>query len=283
MALDIQVGSLPEDGTRFNPEEALTAFVNGTRLSNFDSSHFAGGAVDFVFSATEPPAVVTRATSWFKRGEGTLYHALFFTPQEGPHSGATQWCWVAASGSRKEILVEYRFPVRRPGGVLRQTGENHPGIYGVQRMAHRFLVPRVLQSQFTSHTSVSLQSDTTASWLGFWSEHSTDPIFVALDTTVTDMIADRLIAPSLQCGWSGHDYHVAVECGFCDLYVGTGYTGAPSRLVLFEGLNDDAFQVPTGSTFKVGDVEVGYGLTSGHSGAGTVLGFLRPSITHRNV
>lgn len=285
MSLNIVPGPIAQDGTRLNVQQDLTAFVEGTTFDNFGLEHFRDAAVAFVVSATEPPATNTwsRALSWFKRGEGVLYHLLMFTPQAGPLSGVTQAKWIAASGSRKEILVEARFPVEEDGGVLRQTGEPYPDVYGVQVMRHGLLVPRVYQSMFTSHTLITAFSDSTSSWLGYWAEHHTDPIFAAKETVSGDLFFTLDVPPVVgTCGWSGHSYLVAYEAGFCPLRV-CGYTG-PGKLVLREGVNSPAFWTPTGTTFRVTEPEVGFVLQSGGSaGAGALFGFLRPSITHRNV
>lgn len=281
MTLQVSPGPLPEDGTLFNPTTALDTFVNGTRVFNFGNQEFADSGAAFFVSQTDAPASATvhRALTWFKRGEGTLYHAYFFAPIDGPLSGATQWRWVAASGSRKEQVVEYRFPVRLTGGVLRQTAEPSTA-YGVQTLANRGLMLRVMQSQYTSHTDVTTVSDSTASWLGYWAERHNDPVFVALDTTATNLTSgNRTLVDA--CGYSGHDYHVAVECGFCDIAVGSGFTG-PGRLFLIEGLNDARFQPTTQPSFAKSDVQIAYATQSGPTGAGVVGGFLRPSAFNRN-
>lgn len=273
MGLKISQGPLANDGQRFNPEADLAAFVSGTRLFDFGHENFADSGVSFIISQTDAPASasVNRGLTWFRRGEGTTYHALFYTPKEGPRSGVTDFKWIAASGSRKEQLVEYRMPVGVPGGILRQQASPEGGVYGIQVMENRFMAARVFQTAFTSHTVMSITSDASASWWGFWSEHYTDPVFVALDAS-----ADG-------CGHSGHDYHVAVECGFAELAVSCSYTG-PGKLVLFEGFNDARFQTPTGATFKVTDVECAYALDSkATESSNMAFGFLRPSLFSRNV
>lgn len=279
MSLRVSLGPLPEDGTLINPQTALEAFVNGTRVFDFSTENFLDSGVAFFISQTDAPAtaLINRATTWFKRGEGILYHAHFFTPIEGPHSGVTQWDWVAASGARKEQIVEFRFPIREPGGIVRQTGEIHT-TYGVQPMAHQHLMPRVMQTEFTSHTSVSGVSDVGHIWLTRWSQELMDPLFVALDTTATNLTSGNraLLDP---CGWSGHDYHVVVECGFCNLAVATAYTG-PGAVSYFKGLNDARFQIGTGGSLA-NEVFCGWALDSSFTGAGTAFGFLRPSLTHR--
>ena len=272
MALDVTPGPMPPDGTRLNVQADLDAFLEGTSIEGFNLDNFSDAGVAFIVSATEPPATAirNRAVSWFKRGEGTLYHLLMFTPREGPTSGVTQQRWLAASGSRREQLVEYRFPVLEEGGRVNQTGEPRQGVYGVQVMAHGLMVPRVVQTLFTSHTDMSLMSDTTASWIGYWAEHHTDPIFAARETTTDNT------------GWSGHVYGVVYESGYCPLRV-CGYTG-PGKLVVRAGANSAAFWTPTGVTFRVTEPEVGFVLQSGASAAeGPLFGFLRPSLTHRNV
>ena len=275
MSLSITPGPLPPDGSRLSVQQDLDAFLQGTEISGFDLDNFIDSGAAFVVSATEAPATSSRSRglSWFKRGEGTLYHWLVFTPTDGPHSGVTQGKWLAASGSRKEILVEARFPVEEAGGVLRQTGEKGPGVYGVHLMAHNLAVPRVYQSLYTSHTVLTAFSDSTSSWLGYWAEHSTDPIFAAKDTQSGDTEA---------CGWSGHCYLAAYEMGYCPLRV-CGYTG-PGRIVLREGVNTPNFWAQTAVTLNISEPWVGFVLESGASAAdGPLFGFLYPSLTHRNV
>lgn len=116
MVLRITPGPLPADGARIKIEQVMTAFVQGTDITNFGPNEFSDGPVGFVISQTEAPATDTRGrgTLWFARGVGKLYkwtpepvRSNLWTPSE---SGVNQSeaLWVAMS-DRKEAIVKCRF------------------------------------------------------------------------------------------------------------------------------------------------------------------------------
>lgn len=265
--MKVTPGSLPDDGQRINTENDLTAFVTGTRLFDFGFPEFAESGVAFLISSTDPPATAARhrAITWFKRGEGTLYHWFVFTPNTGPDSGVTQGLFLAGSGSRKDIATEVMFPVvsGRPVFIDSRASENH-----YQEMHHAFMMPRVSGDQFTSHTDGSVVSDASASIQAFWHERHKDPCFVLLETA---------------SGFSGRQYRAAAEVGYVDAVVGCDYTG-PSKLIFQFGENVSRFLTDPGVTVRVTEPYAAHGVESGVSDRGTLSTriFLKPTMSHRD-
>ncbi len=115
--LIITPGPVPADGTRIKIAEEMTAFVQGTNITSFGNDEFAGAPIDFVISATDPPATSarTRATLWFARGEGKLYRwtlepqkSAFWSPSEAASNTGSEGHWLSLS-NRRDMLVKCRW------------------------------------------------------------------------------------------------------------------------------------------------------------------------------
>jgi len=116
MAIQITPGPLPADGARIKIEEALTAFVQGTTITNFGAEEFEGEPIDFVISQTDAPSTDsrTRGTLWFARGEGKLYKwtpepvdsGNYFPSEPGTNQSEFQWM---AMSDRREQMVRCRW------------------------------------------------------------------------------------------------------------------------------------------------------------------------------
>ena len=114
MALIVDPGPLPDDGTRINVDRTLDTFINNTNVRNFGPNEFIGNEdVNFVVSQTDAPEVASRTPGmlWFARGEGVLY---FWDAQQASESLAL---WVAAS-NRKEIVVRVQSGPALAGSVV---------------------------------------------------------------------------------------------------------------------------------------------------------------------
>lgn len=98
----ISQGPLPNDGEAVDPATFLEAWISGTTVVDLQSPAFSGGALQFVYSQTEPPNLGERFVGmlWFKRGEGRLY----MWDQPDLPSGLTfsDKNWIALS-DRKEV------------------------------------------------------------------------------------------------------------------------------------------------------------------------------------
>jgi hypothetical protein len=208
-------GPLPNDGDRIRPAVDLANFVKGTEVYDLDNDSFNGAQLSFVHSATEPPtgAQLSRASAWFKRGEGRLKYYFVFTPVEGPDSGATQAMWLDAS-DRRQIAADYRYPilVGAPLQVDSTATEVHSTL-----CSHGYNLLKVAASTFSSLTDCSITSDAGASLWHYWQERPHDPIFVA---------------PFSSSSYSGGVYKAVHELGFCTAFVETGYSGPGHKLML---------------------------------------------------
>jgi hypothetical protein len=109
MALSIVPGPIPDDGTRIDPEVTLKAFVQGTSIAGFSAASFGESEIGFIYAASNPPASATRtkATRWFRRGEGVTYKWDVWA-----ESGVTYGDWVAVS-NRKEAIVWSEQPLQQ--------------------------------------------------------------------------------------------------------------------------------------------------------------------------
>lgn len=100
MALIITPGPLAADGTRITAEGDISDFISNTDVRNIGRAEATAGALlDFVTSATDPPALAdrSRSTLWFERGNGRLQK--WTLNPTGPTGGR----WLAVS-ERKEAL-----------------------------------------------------------------------------------------------------------------------------------------------------------------------------------
>lgn len=114
MAIIVNPGPLPNDGTRINVDRELDTFINNTNVYNFGPNEFAGNEdVNFVVSQTDAPATSIRSPGmlWFKRGEGVTY---FWDAQQASESLAE---WVAFS-NRKEMVVRVQSGPTKLGSVV---------------------------------------------------------------------------------------------------------------------------------------------------------------------
>lgn len=102
--IKVSPGPLPADGTRINIQAVMDSFIAGTRVFDFDESHFADADLTFLSSQTDAPEALTAGAMWFARGEGKLKRCQ----PHGQDSGAS-CSWVTCS-DRKELLVYCRRP-----------------------------------------------------------------------------------------------------------------------------------------------------------------------------
>lgn len=264
-------GPLPADGERINAEDDLTAFVVGSRLFDFGFEEFADSGVAFMISSTDPPATAARhrAVTWFQRGKGLMHHWHVFTPGGGPDSGEgtgiTQGLFLAASGSRKDIGVEARFPVSVGEAVFIDSFPNERHFH---QMQYDNMVPRVSGEIFVNAFLGIPFSDTLASLQPFWHENHRDPCFVMLEASSSFL---------------GQSYHPAADMGYVQTQVGCDYTG-PAKLLTHQGENVSFLFMDPRATSKNDESLVAHGVESGVSliAPGTVLAFLRPATSHRD-
>ncbi len=215
MTLRVTPGPVPADGTRIIIAEAMGDFIRGTRFTNFGPDEFVGEPIDFIISATEPPAtdVRTRATLWFARGQGKLYRwtyepqkSEFWAPSEAASNTGSDAHWLAIS-DRRDMLVKSRWSwnaferVRVNSAFSEWKMEQSVDIAGEPRFT--------LVCTSTANTDAAAGGGMGWEDARFMGVHNhIDPFFVALTTAATN------------------SYAPVCDVGFCDAYVrGPGPTG----------------------------------------------------------
>jgi hypothetical protein len=139
MAIKITPGPLVADGTRITVTGDISSFVSGTDVANIGRNEAsAGGILNFVTSATDPPPASQRdrTTLWFARGDGRLYKWTL-----NP-TGVTGGRWLSIS-ERREALFHITGEATAPKNELcwLSTSDNasEPNPVQRQRFGHRVL------------------------------------------------------------------------------------------------------------------------------------------------
>lgn len=202
MTIEITPGPLPDDGTRINIESVLSAFVSGTQIVNFGVDDFSGGDINFVVSATDPPATDsrTRATLWYKRGEGRLYKWEIFPFPTGT-SGTTDGAWLAMS-DRRDVLVKQVRTV--------EVGD----LLTIAHDADTFKMELAQDGRWTALMQATGSTDIV---------HLLDPFYVALTT-------DPTYAPAVEWGFC-----TAKITGTGQLVYAMRSTDSPTNVLLATG------------------------------------------------
>jgi hypothetical protein len=137
MAIVVNPGPLPDDGSRINVDSVLDNFINNTNVNNFGPDEFVGNEdINFVVAQTDEPTSNVPLL-WFKRGEGVLYF------RDAQSSGESIAEWVAMS-NRKELVVRVQSGPAALGSVLwLDTGAGQGQFteyYGVQVGVNRMMM-----------------------------------------------------------------------------------------------------------------------------------------------
>ena len=238
MALIVTPGPVPQDGTRIRIAEEMTAFVQGTDITGFGKDNFVDAPIDFVISATDPPATDsrTRGTFWFARGEGTLYNwqaepiqSGNFSPSEAG-SNVSQAHWISVS-NRKEIMVKSRW------GWAAGEKIQMNGAISEWKMSQSELIDG--QSRFTMvMSSTSPTNNATGEGMdfvdavGLTQAAQCDPFFTTKEAAVDGQ------------------YAIVVDCGFADVKVaGPGSNGVHPQVAMHSADADPHYTlVSTGAT-----------------------------------
>jgi hypothetical protein len=224
MALIVDPGPLPDDGTRINVDRELDAFINGTKVRNFGVNEFSSNeAVHFVASQTDAPATSTRTAGmlWFKRGEGTMF---FWDAQNASESLAA---WVACS-NRKELVVRIQSGPTLEGSVVWLDAGYGQGqfteLFGIQVDVNRMVMK-------CCATDMAIENS-------FLRALPVPPYFVAPEQALTYSVT----------GFSGVGdgvYRSVVELGYCRAQVDGVGPGAGILQNSNPATRDDAWLVST--------------------------------------
>jgi hypothetical protein len=107
MALTINHGPLPSDGTSVNPATFLEAWINATVILDLSAENFdtGEGGISFVVSQTDAPAssVRTPGMFWFERGAGRMWiwdaldapSELTFASDFNRYRGGHEWIGIS--------------------------------------------------------------------------------------------------------------------------------------------------------------------------------------------
>ena len=219
MALIITPGPVPADSSRIAVEEVMTAFIQGTSITNFGPDEFEGEPVDFITSSTDPPATSSRGrgTVWFARGTGRLYkwaiepvQSEFFAPSEAGSNTGSEGHWVAIS-DRREMLVTARWNVgaNERVNISAATSEWRYEISKDISGEPRY-TPIVASTAGTDGAAEGGFGFNNAVFLGM--HHFVDPFYVA------------------ESGIVSAEYGVVVDCGYADVKIqGPGCNGPGGR------------------------------------------------------
>lgn len=188
----------------------MQTFVNGTKVFNFGVEDFdAEAGINFIFSATDPPATDDRhkGTIWFRRGLGELLKWHYVNQPTATSDGGwvTEVNWVQLGGARR---TNWYFNQRtcRHGDLLGLICEVSGGLSATPSGTisdAKFLMQRSIDEQYTP---VMCATSPVSGHLG--RNFVIDPIMIAQPTGGTEQASN---------------YAIAADWGFVDAWVvGTG-------------------------------------------------------------
>jgi hypothetical protein len=206
MALGIDSGTLPVDGTSVDPAAFLETWISSVNIYNFGAAQFKGAPLNFVYTSTDPPALADRQPGmlWFKRGEGRLYVWDYSDAPSAPSSANTSDInWMSLS-DRRDIWLQSVEAVP-PGTPMYVAATPSGTLFNMTTSTGESLGwdPYFARVLFTVSAFAASSSAT-----GIVSNQTTGLVFVPLETT-----------------YSGGKFR-ACEFGFCDALMGSGVTNA---------------------------------------------------------